>query len=328
MSSKLHVSMLVPVYNVEAFLRECLESIEGQSFLDYEVLIINDGSTDGSAKIAQAFVDKYENWHLIHKENGGLSSARNAGIARAKGEYICFVDSDDYIEKDYVQKLYDAACKYEADMVIADYHEVDDTGVDLQKDKGKALYQQGVITRDESLHALTYVGGYHYATAVVVAWNKLVRTDIMKRFLYKEGVLHEDEFLIMPLLLACDRVAWITDDIYAYRQREGSIMQDEKLAFRHLEVLDAFEERIRLSQDVGNIELTRKLKMAYFWDIEVWYYFMRTIYKVPWYKLYVFFARRMWGALFKYGNILWKRKIVKYIIFSMAPEVYLKYLYR
>ena len=328
MSSQVCVSVIVPVYNVESFLRECLESIEGQSFLNYEVLIINDGSTDGSAKIAQEFVDKYDNWHLIHKENGGLSSARNAGIARAKGEYICFVDSDDYIEKDYVQKLYDAACEYDADMVIADYHEVDDKGRDLQRDKGKALYQQGVITRDESLHALTYVGGYHYATAVVVAWNKLVRTDIMKRFLYKEGVLHEDEFLIMPLLLACDRVAWITDDIYAYRQREGSIMQDEKLAFRHLEVLDAFEERIRLSQDVGNIELTRKLKMAYFWDIEVWYYFMRTIYKVPWYKLYGYFASRMRGALFKYGNIWWKSKIVKYIIFSMAPEVYLKYLYR
>ena len=328
MSSQLCVSIVVPVYNVEPFLRECLESIEGQSFSDYEVLIINDGSTDGSAKIAQAFVDKYDNWHLIQKENGGLSSARNAGIARARGEYICFVDSDDYIEKDYVQKLYDAACEYDADMVIADYHEVDDKGRDLQRDKGKALYQQGVITRDESLHALTYVGGYHYATAVVVAWNKLVRTDIMKRFLYKEGVLHEDEFLIMPLLLACDRIAWITDDIYAYRQREGSIMQDEKLAFRHLEVLDAFEERIRLSQDVGNIELTRKLKMAYFWDIEVWYYFMRTIYKVPWYKLYGYFASRMWGALFKYGNIWWKSKIVKYIIFSMAPEVYLKYLYR
>lgn len=328
MSSQLRVSMIVPVYNVEVFLRECLESIEGQSFLDYEVLIINDGSTDGSAKIAQKFVDKYENWHLIHKENGGLSSARNAGIARAKGEYICFVDSDDYIEKDYVQKLYDAACEYDADMVIADYHEVDDKGRDLQRDKGKALYQQGVITRDESLHALTYVGGYHYATAVVVAWNKLVRTDIMKRFLYKEGVLHEDEFLIMPLLMACDRVAWIIDDIYAYRKREGSIMQDEKLAFRHLEVLDAFEERIRLSQEVGNEELTRKLKMAYFWDIEVWYYFMRTIYKIPWYKLYGYFASRMWGALFKYGNIWWKSKIVKYIIFSMAPEVYLKYLYR
>ena len=328
MSSQLCVSMIVPVYNVEAFLRECLESIEGQSFSDYEVLIINDGSTDGSAKIAQEFVDKYDNWHLIQKENGGLSSARNAGIVRAKGEYICFVDSDDYIEKDYVQKLYDAACKYEADMVSADYHEVDDRGRDLQKDKGKALYQQGVITRDESLHALTYVGGYHYATAVVVAWNKLVRTDVMKRFSYKEGLLHEDEFIIMPLLLACDRIAWITDDIYAYRQREGSIMQDEKLAFRHLKVLDAFEERIRLSQDVGNKELTRKLKMAYFWDIEVWYYFMRTIYKVPWYKLHGYFSKRMCSAMLRYGDIWWKRKIVEYFIFVFSPEIYLKKIYK
>ena len=328
MSSQVCVSVIVPVYNVESFLRECLESIEGQSFSDYEVLIINDGSTDGSTVIAQGFVDRYENWHLIDKENGGLSSARNAGIARAKGEYICFVDSDDYIEKDYLQKLYGAACEYEADMVIADYHEVDALGKALAKNKGKELYQQGIVEKDKILMALTCVGECHFATAIVVAWNKLIRVDIMKQFAYPEGVLHEDEFLIMPLLLACDKIVWMRDDIYAYRQREGSIMQDKKLAFRHLQVLDAFEERIRLSQAVGNAELTRKLKIAYFCNIEIWYYLMRTIYKVPWHRLYAFFASRMWRTLFKYGNTLWKRKMVKDIIFAMAPEVYLKYLYK
>lgn len=328
MRDKIAITIIIPVYNVEAFLRACLDSIEVQSFSGYEVIIVNDGSTDNSPMIALEYADRHENWQLIHKENGGLSSARNAGIAMAKGEYICFVDSDDYISQDYLQKLYEGAVRYEADMVIADYHEVDASGQDLGKDKGKALYTQGVIEKLDALNALTYVGDCHFATAVVVAWNKLIRTDILKQFSYAEGVLHEDEFLIMPLLLVCDRIAWIEDDIYFYRQREGSIMQDEKLAFRHLQVLEAFEERIWLSKAVGNVELTHKLKRAYFWDIEIWYYFMRTIYKVPWYKLYFFFSGKMWRALLRYGNIWWKRMLVKYIIFACSPEVYLKKLYK
>lgn len=328
MKDNVAISIIIPVYNVEVFLEQCLTSIEAQSFTDYEVILVNDGSTDSSAGIAQSYADKHNDWRLIHKENGGLSSARNAGIAEAKGKYICFVDSDDYIEPNYLQKLYEAAVLHEADMVIADYHEVDAAGQDLGKDKGRELYQPGVVERVKILTALTHVGDCHFATAVVVAWNKLIKTDIMKKFSYPEGVLHEDEFLIMPLLLACDKVVWIRDDIYAYRQREGSIMQDEKYARRHLRVLDAFEERIRLSKAVNDSELTRKLKMAYCWDIEIWYYFMRTKYNLPWYKLYGFFSRRMWGALLRYGNVWWKRKILKYIIFAFAPEYYLKHFYR
>lgn len=328
MEGKIVISVIVPVYNVEDYIEECLKSIEKQSFTSYEVILVDDGSKDSSVRIARGYVDRLDNWRLVHKENGGLSSARNAGIAEAKGEYICFVDSDDFLEQDYLQKLYEAAMQYQADLVVADYHEVDTLGQDLGKDKGKGLYQQGIVKREEILNALTYVGGNHFATAVVVAWNKLIRTDIMKRFSFPEGVLHEDEFLIMPLLLACDKVVWIQDDLYAYRQREGSIMQDEKNAFRHLQVLDAFEERIRLSKEVGNEALTRKLKMAYFWDIEVWYYFMRTKYKLPWHKLYRFFTRRMWKALFRYGDVWWKRKQLNYLLFACAPELYLKYLYK
>lgn len=328
MSSDICISVIVPIYNVEEYLAECLRTIEEQSFASYEVILVNDGSTDSSVEIAKTFVDRNANWHLIHKENGGLSSARNAGIAEAKGEYICFVDSDDYITSDYLQKLYEAARQYQADIVIADYHEVDAVGQDLAKDKGKELYQQGLISQADALDALTWVGACHYATAIVVAWNKLIRTDIMKKFKYPEGVLHEDEFLIMPLLLACDRIVWIQDDVYAYRQREGSIMQDEKLAFRHLQVLDAFEERIHLCEQLDKEALWRQLKKAYFWNIEVWYYFMRTKYKLPWYKLYGFFTRRMWGALLRYGHVWGKRKFAQYIVFACAPEVYLKHIYK
>ena len=328
MSDVTKISVVVPIYNVEEYLEECLKSIEVQTFTSYEVLLVNDGSTDSSGEIAKQYVEQYPNWKLIQKVNGGLSSARNAGIAEAKGKYICFVDSDDYITKDYLQKLYEAVCEYQADMAIADYHEVDAAGKDLQKNKGKTHYEQGILKQEQVLDALTYVGDYHYATAVVVAWNKLIRTDIMKRFSYREGVLHEDEFLIMPLLLACKSVAWVKDDIYAYRQREGSIMQDAGQALRHLQILDAFEERIQLANTIQNDMLQRKLTMSYFWDIEVWYYFMRTKYKLPWYKLYGFFSKRMWNALWKYGKIWWMRKLVEYTIFAVAPEIYLKIIYK
>lgn len=328
MSSDVCVSVIVPIYNVEEYLAECLKTIENQSFASFEVILVNDGSTDTSVDIAKTYVDKNAGWRLIHKENGGLSSARNAGIVEAKGEYICFVDSDDYIEPDYLQKLYEAAVQYQADMAIADYHEVDAVGKDLGKDKGEQLYEQGLVPLADALNALTWVGACHYATAMIVAWNKLIRTDIMKNLRYPEGVLHEDEFLIMPLMLACDRIAWIRDDVYAYRQREGSIMTDKKLAFKHLEVLDAFEERIRLCKPLNNEALLSQLKRAYFWNIEVWYYFMRTRYKQPWYKLYGFFTRRMWGALVHYGNVWGRKKFLKYIVFACAPEMYLKYIYK
>lgn len=328
MSSDICISVIVPIYNVEEYVAECLQTIENQSFVSYEVILVNDGSTDSSVEIVKPFVDRNANWRLIHKKNEGLSSARNTGIAEAKGEYICFVDSDDFIASDYLQKLYEAARQYQTDIVIADYHEVDAAGQDIAKNKGRELYKQGLISQAEALDALTWVGECHYATAMIVAWNKLVRTDIMKKLKYPEGVLHEDEFLIMPMIIACDTIVWIRDDIYAYRQREGSIMQDERLAFRHLKVLDAFEERIRLCEQLDNQILQCKLKKAYFWNIEVWYYFMRTKYKLPWYKLHGFFARRMWRALQRYGYVWGKRKLVKYIVFVCSPEVYLKHIYK
>lgn len=321
---KILVSIVVPIYNVKPFLVPCLDSIEKQVFTSYEVILIDDGSTDGSGELAQEYAIEHDNWKVLKKENGGLSSARNLGITEAKGKYICFVDSDDYIESDYLQKLYEAAVLYQADMVIADYHEVDVDGRDLYKEKGDEIYQQGILMRDEALEALTSVGECHFATAIVVAWNKLVKTEIMKSFSYPAGVLHEDEFLIMPLLLACSKVAWIRDDVYAYRQRKGSIMQDEKEALRHLKILDAFEERIHLATALDNEELLNKFKRCYLWDIEIWYYFMRIKYGLRGYKLYGYFARRMWKALVRYGRVVEMHRLIKYIIFACAPEVLMR----
>lgn len=321
------ISVVVPIYNVEAYVRECLTSIERQTFSDYEVIIVDDGATDSSAIIAQEFVIKHTNWQIIHKENGGLSSARNVGIEHAKGMYICFVDSDDFITPDYLEALYRSAILYDADMVIADYHEVDMMGSATDKDKGTQLYEQGIVAKDDILNALTYKGECHYATAVVVAWNKLVKTDIMKMFRYTEGILHEDEDIIMPLLLACDKVVWMVSDLYAYRQRENSIMHDEKQAFRHLKVLDVYEKRIHIAKSLGNEQLFGKLKSTYFTDICIWNCLIRKDFGIPWYKVHGLFCQRMFWALCRYGDVLGMRRWIKYVIFVISPEYYLKRFY-
>ncbi len=317
------ISVIVPVYNVASYIRECLQSIAQQTFREYEVWMIDDGSTDESGRIAQEYADTYEHFYLLHKENGGLSSARNAGLKYAKGEYVCFVDSDDYITHDYLEKLYTTAHDTDADMVIADYREVDELGHALMKKLGQPP-KAGSMDKEKLLMSLTSVGECHYATTVVVAWNKLVRTNLMQRHLYPEGVLHEDEFVIMPLLMECSHVEWIDDVVYAYRQRNGSIMQDETAAMRHLQVLSAYRERIDLCRKLQMPVLEKAMKRAYFWNIEIWYYLMRRKYNVPVSKLRRIFSKRMWNALIRFHRVLGKRKTLEYVIFAISPEYYLE----
>ena len=212
------ISVIIPIYNVERYIRECLQSVARQSFSAYEVLMVDDGSTDQSGRIAQEYADRYSRFRLIHKENGGLSSARNAGLEQAKGMYVCFVDADDYITEDYLCRLYEKAEETNADMVIADYREVEEQGNIIVKELGQPP-RQGCMNRRQLLWALTSVGECHYATTVVVAWNKLIRREIMCRHFFPEGRLHEDEYVIMPLLLECGHVEWIDEVVYLYRQR-------------------------------------------------------------------------------------------------------------
>ena len=154
------ISVIIPIYNVERYIRECLQSVARQSFSAYEVLMVDDGSTDQSGRIAQEYADRYSRFRLIHKENGGLSSARNAGLEQAKGMYVCFVDADDYITEDYLCRLYEKAEETNADMVIADYREVEEQGNIIVKELGQPP-RQGCMNRRQLLWALKSVRECH-----------------------------------------------------------------------------------------------------------------------------------------------------------------------
>ena len=123
------ISVIIPIYNCERLLSRCLDSILTQSYNDFEVLLVNDGSTDGTANVCKEYVEKTEGkFRYIEKVNGGVSSARNIGINNANGEYICFVDADDYVHQDYLKCLYVSACECDADLVMCTIASNDDCG--------------------------------------------------------------------------------------------------------------------------------------------------------------------------------------------------------
>lgn len=212
------VSVIVPVYNVEKYLEQCIESIIQQTYRSLEIIIVNDGSTDGSSEIARRYVGQDDRIILLEKKNGGLSDARNYGLDRAAGDYVMFIDSDDFIEADMVEYLLKAIQKEDADIAVCGYRMVDDEG-------GK-LPDREVFPKEKTVCSRDYWKVYHEEAYIygVVAWNKLYHKTVFDRIRFPVGKIHEDEFILHKLLHNADRIVCCPEKKYDYRQRKGSIM--------------------------------------------------------------------------------------------------------
>ena len=180
------VSLIVPIYNVEKYLEKCLQSIEKQIFDDYEVILVDDGSIDNSRKIAELFIRKDPSkFKLIHQENQGLSGARNKGLLYATGEYICFADSDDYLEPLYLKEMYDQAKKNDADMVFCAFASVDEQGNFI-----KEIHEQGFMEGE----TYSIYGKPELLLIQNAAWNKMYKRSIISKngLLFTSNVWYED----------------------------------------------------------------------------------------------------------------------------------------
>ena len=211
------VSVIVPVYNVEKYLEKCLDSLVNQTLEDIEFIIVNDGSTDNSEQIILNYKEKYPNKIVyLKKENGGLSDARNYGMPHAKGDYIAFLDSDDYVELDLYEKLYNRAIQTDADMVECDFYWEYADGREHDK---SANY------KDES---------DMYANARVVAWNKLYKKDLVLNsgIKFPKGLRYEDLEFFYKILPELHKIELISEPLIHYVQRDDSItyVQNEKTA--------------------------------------------------------------------------------------------------
>ena len=219
------ISVIVPVYKVEKELPRCVDSILRQTYPALQIILVDDGSPDGCGALCDAYAAAHENVQVIHKENGGLSDARNAGIEQADGDYLMFIDSDDYIEPDMVEKLYCALQNVGAQMSVCNFQydctAVPDEAASYPSDLPIA---DGVLSGREILSDQVFVGSGEW---YIVAWNKLYEKKLFDRVRFPVGKLNEDEFVFHEIMLQCKKVACVHDALYHYVVRPGSIMRTE-----------------------------------------------------------------------------------------------------
>lgn len=226
------VSIIVPVYNVELYLEKCLTSLVNQSLQEIEILVVNDGSTDNSQHIIDDFQRKFpEKIFPFVKENGGLSDARNFALDRASGEFIGFVDSDDYVTETMFDEMYHLAKKHNAEMVVCNLQKVDEFGTITQK-----LTQ--IPNMPEKINLKEHFSVF--SDLSYFACNKLFNRELFKEKRFKKGVHFEDIQLIPQLLLECETLAQTQSYHYQYLERSDSITKTH--TERGLDILKAVED--------------------------------------------------------------------------------------
>lgn len=239
------ISIIVPVYNVEKYLENCIESILNQTFKDFELILVDDGSTDNSCKICDIYEKKDSRIKVIHKNNGGLSSARNAGLDIACGKYVGFIDSDDSIHPRMYEILYDLIKKYESDISCCNYKKI----YDIFKDEYENVNSLEVIEMS-NIEAIKNLYDKEIGVKLVIACNKLYRKNLFDKIRYKVGRLHEDEFMAHRILYNSKKITYVDNELYYYLQRDGSIMS-KKTYKRKVDALLAQSDRMRFCNKIG-----------------------------------------------------------------------------
>ncbi|WP_343288430.1 glycosyltransferase [Turicibacter bilis] len=214
------VSIIIPVYNVENYIRDCVESVVNQTLDNIEIIIVNDGCTDHSINRIDDLI-KSNNLLIVNQENKGLSAARNIGLSYATGDYIAFIDSDDYIEPNFLQKLYECAEKYDLDIVMGGHTKVFENGDLIERRRTVKLLDSGLKTGQEILYNSIQLNDYYGEV-----WDDLYKREFLleNQLSFYEGILHEDEEFTLKCLLVAKRVKVVNSVGYMYRQRQGSIV--------------------------------------------------------------------------------------------------------
>lgn len=210
-------SFIVPVYNTSKYLKKCLDSLVKQTFKDFEIIIVNDGSTDNSSNIISKYQDTYKNIKVVNQKNEGLSMARNNGVKEANGKYLIFIDSDDYVEKDLLQEVN----KEIKDTEVLRYQVISEN----EDGSNKVNFNEEVFDIVNGYQAFKYLSNYHF---VEPAWCYAFKKDyyVNNKFSFKKGVYHEDFGLIPYVIYKARKVKSISYLGYHYIQRDGSIMNN------------------------------------------------------------------------------------------------------
>lgn len=230
------ISIIIPVYKVEKYINKCIESVLCQTYQNIEIILVDDGSPDQCPKICDEYAKRDSRIRVIHQKNMGLSAARNSGIDIAKGKYVGFVDSDDYIEPDMYEKLYRAISLANAELAICNYHSVEEDG--REKERKSLTMKDEVLSAYEALEKLQGSEWWFYVTA----WNKLYKKELFDKIRFPVGKVNEDQFIVHELFYECNVIATISNVLYHYVQRKGSIM-NSNVSVKRLDDIEAIYGR-------------------------------------------------------------------------------------
>ena len=255
------ISIIVPVYNVEDYIEKCIDSIVNQTYKNIEVILVDDGSTDLSGKICDHYAKNDSRIKVIHKNNEGLSSSRNSGLNNATGDFIAFVDGDDYISPTMYEMLFELINKYHADISMCGTISVDHEGKFLeekQNDPNKKIILKG----DEIIDA--YLADFDdYKRVAVTVCNKLFRRSLFDQIRFLEGKYFEDTFIGYEILRQCSTLAITTKAEYFYVQRSASISHQVNSYWDFLEANNLRYQQV--ISDYPYLELKcRKMTLLFF----------------------------------------------------------------
>ncbi len=256
------ISVVVPVFKVEGYLNRCVDSVLGQTYDNFELILVDDGSPDRCGEICDEYAGRDQRVRVLHKENSGLSAARNSGIEIARGDYLTFLDSDDWVHELYLERLHNLLITTSSDISVGNFIQTveEDVEVDLTNPKIEVL---------SGLEALGELAGRLYVQ-IVVTWGKLYKRDLFKGIRFPPGKFHEDEFTTHKLLYKANKIAVTSEQLLYYRQRKDSIMGERFDIRKRSHVAQAFKERAEFFNEIALNEARDKTyKNAFYFYKEV-----------------------------------------------------------
>lgn len=268
------ISVIIPVYKVEAYLVACVESVLAQTYSNIEIILVDDGSPDNSPRMCDEFAARDSRIRVIHKANGGLSSARNTGMDAARGELLAFLDSDDLWTPLFLERLHTALTEVDADFAVClfrrfrgeppqDLPVSAETEVLTQREAFECLFNnrnESMVVAPNKLYRTKIFGTTN--KNMLVSWNKLYQSRLFDTIRYPVGKLHEDESVIHEIIGAADKVAWIDEAHYLYRESPNSITT-AKFNLKRLDETFAKEQRIAYLESRGMQDLADRTKIVY-----------------------------------------------------------------
>lgn len=253
------ISVIVPIYNVEKYLSQCVNSLINQTYKNLEIILVDDGSLDNSGKICDDFSEIDSRIIVIHKENNGLSSARNAGLKIAKGNFIGFVDSDDWLDENMYEILFKLIKDNDSDISCCKFFKAADS------EEKVPVIDNEIIQSFNNIDGLNnfYTDLY---TQTVVAWNKLYKRNLFDNVTYPTGKIHEDEGTTYKLFYKANKITYTNKPLYYYRTTPNSITT-RKFNKKRLDILDVYDEKIKFIKSINNSGIYSKTLKWYLFTL-------------------------------------------------------------